>query len=450
MSQVLHRGLAQTLDAERRASIRSTRVVVFLYILLLFTEGAMRKWGIPSLSNVFLLIRDPVAMLLLFKYMLARRSFINNYTLAMIIVGVISFAATMIFGHGNIIVGVYGLRTILLHFCVVFVIGDLLTKDDVIWIGRKLLVISVPVTILVAAQFLSPQSAFVNRAVGGGLEGSGFGGALGYFRPSGLFSFTNGNVLFYSLLVAYVFYFWLNTQKCSKLWLVAATACAIVALPINISRQYFLQVAVSLLVFVGLSFTSSKNVWRLLGFVAVSPILLALLIRFEFMQTGIEVMTARFTQASNSEGQITDSIGNRIFGNMSKALFGRAGHEISFWGAGLGLSSNLSSFLIAGKRTFLLSEDEWSRIVEEMGPMLGIGVLLLRVSLAVQLSIASVKQAFAGRPLAIMLLSTSFFQIVLGNWNQPTSLGFFAVTTGLTIAALSTSDRPVATPKPKQ
>ena len=444
MNQVLHGGLAHTSAMDHQSSIRSTRAIVFLYILLLFTEGALRKWGIPSLSNVLLLIRDPVAILLLFKYMFARRSFVNNYTLAMTVIGVISFATTMIFGHGNVIVGAYGLRTILLHFCVVFVIGDLLDKDDVIWIGRKLLVVSVPVTVLVAAQFLSPQSALVNRAVGGGLEGSGFGGALGYFRPSGLFSFTNGNVLFYSLLVAYVFYFWLNTQQCSKLWLIAATACAIVALPINISRQYFLQVAISLLLFVGLSFTSSKNVWRLLGFVAVSPLLLALLVRFEFMQTGIEVMTARFTQASNSEGQITDSIGNRIFGNMLKALFGRTGHDVSFWGAGIGLSSNLSSYLIAGKRTFLLSEDEWSRIVEEMGPMLGIGVLILRVSLAAQLSIAAIKHAFAGQPLAVMLLSTSFFQIVLGNWNQPTSLGFFAVTTGLTIAALSSPDQPAA------
>ena len=61
-------------------------------------------------------------------------------------------------------------------------------------------------TILIFIQFHSSQTAWVNMGVGG--EGTaGFGGALGYMRPPGTFSFTSGYVSFQAVVGCYLFYY---------------------------------------------------------------------------------------------------------------------------------------------------------------------------------------------------------------------------------------------------
>ena len=81
-----------------------------------------------------------------------------------------------------------------------FAIGAIFTVDDVIKVGKVTLWISIPMAVLIGLQFYSPQSAWVNRGVGGDESGAGFTGALGYFRPPGTFSFTNGNAFFFALV----------------------------------------------------------------------------------------------------------------------------------------------------------------------------------------------------------------------------------------------------------
>ena len=62
-------------------------------------------------------------------------------------------------------------------------------------------------TLLIALQFYSPQSAWVNRGIGGDIKGGGFTGALGYFRPPGTFSFTTGVSQFFSFTAAFIIFF---------------------------------------------------------------------------------------------------------------------------------------------------------------------------------------------------------------------------------------------------
>ena len=77
----------------------------------------------------------------------------------------------------------------------IFIIGSVFTKKDVLKMGRVLLVINILMTVIVYFQFSSPQSAFINVGIGG--EGSaGFSGAMGYSRPPGTFSFTTGLSIF--------------------------------------------------------------------------------------------------------------------------------------------------------------------------------------------------------------------------------------------------------------
>src|SRR6202022_4817039 len=63
----------------------------------------------------------------------------------------------------------YGLRTNFFHLPLIFLIPKVFTKKDVIRVGTCLLLLSVPVAILVAWQFVSPSGAWVNAAAGGDL-----------------------------------------------------------------------------------------------------------------------------------------------------------------------------------------------------------------------------------------------------------------------------------------
>ncbi|HTE28222.1 MAG TPA: hypothetical protein VK664_26890, partial [Flavitalea sp.] len=209
---------------------------IYLYVLLLIFEGSLRKWVLPGLAAPLLIIRDPLALYIIFLCWKEKILPSNIILASTVWIGFISLFTALFLGHKNLFVAVFGARYLLIHFPLIFIIGKIMDRDDIIRIGKQMLVISIPITILTVLQFYSPQSAWVNRGVGGDMEGAGFnGGALGYFRPPGTFSFTNGNTMFYSLLACFVFYFWLNSKHVNKLILVTSTLCLITEIPISIS-----------------------------------------------------------------------------------------------------------------------------------------------------------------------------------------------------------------------
>src|SRR5690606_29107199 len=171
---------------------------IWLYFFLLIFEGALRKWFLPGLSTPLLIVRDPIALWLVLVAWKKGLLPSNIYLTVIVLLGVLGFVTTCLFGHKNIAVALSGARIFLIPIPLIFVIGNIFTKDDVEKMGRIVLWISIPMAILIAMQFYSPQSAWVNRGVGGDLEGAGFGGAMGFFRPPATFSFTNGTSLFFS------------------------------------------------------------------------------------------------------------------------------------------------------------------------------------------------------------------------------------------------------------
>ena len=161
---------------------------IWLYIILLIFEGALRKWILPSLATPLLLVRDPIVIWLVIEGW--KKGWINVfYAKAMMAVATLSFIITLLFGHQNILVALYGWRIYFFHFPMIFIIGKILTRDDILRICRFFLYISIPMTVLVVIQFYSPPTAWVNIGVGG--EGTaGFGAVGNFMRPPGVFSFT--------------------------------------------------------------------------------------------------------------------------------------------------------------------------------------------------------------------------------------------------------------------
>ena len=382
-----------------------------------------------------MIIRDPIALLLILYSWKEDLLSPNIFLAGSILLGITGFFTALFFGHGNLFVALFGARIFLLHFPVIFVIGRVFNKEDVIKVGKVILWISIPMTCLTIFQFYSPQSAWVNRGVGGDLNGAGFnGGALGYFRPPGTFSFTNGNTLFYSLVACFVFYFWINPKWINRILLISGSICLFIAIPISISRTLFFQVVLSL-AFASLALMSHpKYLGRLVVAILASTVVIILLSKMPLFSTALEAFSVRFENASEYEGGLKGTLGNRFLGSMTGSFSNFA--DLPFFGYGMGMGTNAGSQLLTGKVDFLIAEEEWPRLIGEMGTLLGIFAILIRVGLSIKITAACYRKLKLNESLAWMVLSFEILLLIKGQLGQPVSLGFFTLGGGLVIAAL--------------
>jgi hypothetical protein len=407
---------------------------IWAYFLLLIFEGALRKWFLPSLSTPLLIIRDPLALWLLVKTWERGLLPSNSYLTTMLLVGVSGIFAATFLGHGNITVALFGARVFLLHLPLIFVIGRIFNQEDVVRIGKVTLWMAIPMTVLIALQFYSPQSAWVNRGVGGDLEGAGFGGALGYFRPPGTFSFTNGNSLFFSFLTCFILYFWFEPKGINRFLLIGGTIALIAAIPLSISRGLFFQVGVSLFFAAIVISRKPKFTRRFLWMAIGGVIAIIFLSNTVFFQTATEAFSSRFESANEVEGGLEGVLGNRYLGGMFYAVTGSS--DFPFFGYGLGISSNVGIMLLPGMQGADLSDQEWERLISELGTVMGLIVIFLRLSLSLKIAFASYQSLTKGNLLPWMLLSFGSLNVLQSQWAQPTSLGFCSLIGGLMIASL--------------
>lgn len=410
---------------------------VWLYFYLLIFEGALRKWVVPGLADQLLIVRDPIALGLLFFAFKKQLWKPNSYVILMFGVATLSLSATFLFGHGNIKVAIYGLRILLVHFPLIFVIGEVFQKEDVLKLGRIILWLSIGMTLLLEVQFFSPQSAWVNRGIGG-MEGSGFSGGAGYFRVPGTFSFTNGLSLFYGLTAAYIFYFWITKDRkyISHILLVISSFTLLAAIPLSISRTVLFEIALSVVFMVTISARSPGKIKNILLVGVVGALLFIVISDFNFFETATKAFTERFTSANRNEGgMIAGVFIDRFLGGMVGAI---GNENFNFWGSGLGMGTSVGAKLLIGDRSvYLIAEEEWGRIVGEMGLILGVSAIFIRFALVVDLLKKSWNAISHNNLLPWMLMSFGMFNLLQGQWAQPTNLGFGVFIGGLVLASLN-------------
>jgi hypothetical protein len=403
---------------------------------LLFFEGALRKWILPGLATPLLIVRDPIAIWLIYFSWKSGFSRFNLYVFCMFLIGTIGIITALLFGHGNLFVAIYGARILLLHFPLMFIIGSIFNFNDIVRVGKIILYLSIPLVILTGLQFYSPQSAWVNRGIGGDIEGSGFSGALGYFRPSGIFSFTNGNSLFFSLLSCFIFYFWMNKEKkVNHLLLICSTIALLASIPISISRTLLYSIGLTFLFTLVAVSSKPKFLPKMVFSILIGVFLIFELSQFSVFEKPIEAFTSRFETASTIEGGVSNSLVDRYFGSMIDAITETG--DLPFFGFGIGMGTNVGSKILTGERAFLVAEWEWLRVVGELGFVLGILMILIRFSFCLDIAVKSFNMLKFGNILPWLFLSNALISILQGQWAQPTVLGFSTLTGGLILAALN-------------
>jgi len=412
-------------------TLTSLRFSLWLYFALIIGEGVLRKWVLPEFSNIIFIIRDPLVILIYALAWRTGRSLGGGHTALLWFYATLSLAFALA-AEIPWTVTLFGLRTDFLHLPLIFVLGSTLDRDDVRRYGRVCLWLTIPVVALMLLQFNAPRDAWINVGVGAQESGQILG-ALDRVRPPGPFSFISGVVMFFNLAGAFLLAGWMHRLSLSLPLLLIATLATIIAIPVSISRS--LLFALLVVGAFGLM-AALKDLNRLPRYLA--PLLVALAVLSAAADSiYVEAFQARWSSALQAGGgSFETNIVERMLGDFTQP-FQQAVHA-PLTGHGIGMGTLAGARLATGKQTFLLAESEWSRIVLELGPLLGFAFIGWRVWLAFSLLWRSWRQySHDGDPLAWLLGGAAFLLVLNAQWGPSTHLGFAVFTAGLCLAALN-------------
>src|SRR5947209_2668516 len=327
--------LAEPLVTERSGSVKAVRILIWVYLILLLIEGALRKWVLPSLSDPLLVIRDPVVLAI---YVCAIRAHVfpgNVYVVLIGIIGGLSMLVSILLLYDYIplkvilLVTGYGYRSNYLHLPLIFVIAETLDLEDVKKIGRWTLLLMIPLAVLMIIQFKASPDSFINKTVGLG-EGQQHATAGGKIRPPATFSFISGPVFYLSAAAAFLIYGAL-TVRIYKGWLLLISSAAVLAaVMVSGSRACVLAVGLVSLAILVILMVQPSAVNKIGGTLLALAILGFFFVLFgshvPFLKEGMDVLSERFTSSAEvAETTVVGGLLERVldefteqFGYLSK------------------------------------------------------------------------------------------------------------------------------------
>ena len=424
-------------------TIRNIRRLIWLYFWLLLIEGALRKWVLPQLSNPLLIVRDPVVILI---YILALRTRIfptNAWVWSLGIIGFLSLAISFIalwpylVPSRIVLVSAYGFRSNFLHLPLIFVIPRVLRPEDVKWIGRWVLILLVPMSLLMVAQFNAAPDSLLNRTAGG--EGEQITAGSGKVRTAATFSFVIGVVAYFALATGFLIWAALKRGIFKNWVLLAAGLALLIGIAVSGSRSVVgacAVVAASLLIVLYLRPRAVTGFGKILLVVVLLGLALT---QTPVFNEGLGVLSARFTAVAQSEEKsITMGLIARVFQGFTEVI--HVYPNAPFFGYGLGIGTNAGAKFLTGENMFLLSEGEWARLVLESGPLFGLAFLLWRFGIVVHVGMLCVRSVRRGNILPLLIYASSFLPLLNGQFGPPTIVGFAVFGTGLALAARNADD----------
>jgi hypothetical protein len=331
-----------------------------------------------------------------------------------------------------------GIRTYWLYMPLAFVVAATFRRADVDRFLLWNMLLAIPYALLVATQYSSGPTVWVNLGVGGD-DTMAVGVAGNIVRPFGLFTYTGPNVQFTAAMVAMFVAFCLSGTRFRLRTLVLwASGAAVGAMAVLTGSRaiYFVVGAVLGLTLLGslLGRPDARTLMRnagILAFVGVAAGLFT--IAFPDM---FEAMVQRFEEAEAVEG----SIWLRL---LSEAFpFVDALYTAPLLGHGIGVGApGVSGYL--GLPQLLRGEGDLQRNVNELGVLLGAAFILLRFGTAIWLAGASLRLARRGTLIGLPLAGYATLSIAIGQITSSPLNAFLPwLLLGLLIAAIKSSYHP--------
>ena len=423
---------------------RKVQLLLWAYFWLLIFEGALRKWVLPGLSNPLLVIRDPICIAaIIYGWPYLMHTAAKPWIITIWAISSIGFLTAVFLGHGDLVTAGFGARITILHFPIIFLYGAVFNIKDIWKFARITMVLAVPMTILIAAQFSLPPDHILNIAPGG--EGTaGFSGALDKMRPPGIFSFTTGLACFYGLVATFWAGWLLAGYRPLPPYFWASAVAMILALPLSISRTLlFMYLLTALGASVSFLYARKGLISLVIGFFIIATIF-AIVSKLELFQESTEVFQARWENAGDFEADGKGVVGildNRILGPMMESV-GMV-ENAGLLGKGIGLATNVGAVRATGEKDFVIAEGSWAGSIGEMGALLGIPLIFWRIALTLKLGIIAIKQMHQNNSVPIVFSGLAIQGILLGQTSQPTGLGFIIIFAGFMLATCNLKLQPI-------
>jgi hypothetical protein len=434
---------------EERAR-RIVRALIWTYFGLLIIEGALRKWVFPQLSNPLLVVRDPVALAIYFFSLRAGVFPRGPWFIILVLLGIMCSICTFITLDPYLpvtkiaLVCGYGIHANFFHLPLIFVMGRVMRLEDVRRFGWCILILIIPMTFLMVAQFRASPDALLNSTAGG--EGEMMTTALGKVRTAGPFSFVIGVVLYFALATSFLM--WAILKKgVYKNWLLIASGMALlIGTAVSGSRSAVASCAlvVAFLIFV---FIYRRDAVTRVGQIVLAVVVVGFVVsRTPIFKEGLNVMTTRFNEvAEQTNESVARGIVGRVFSEITESAY--IWTQSPWWGYGLGIGTNAGANILTGHSVFLLTEGEWPRIELESGRILGVAYILWRVALVGYIFVLCIRVLKQGNLLPLFLFAAGFVSMFNGQFGQPTILGFAVITLGLTLAAMNSPEADASAPE---
>ena len=426
-------------DRQERWRVAAVRTCE-LFFLLILLEGVLRKWTLNSLQQPLALIRDPVLAAIYFEYLVYKGWRLPIWSLLFALAfSLFAFVILIQETYLDLSFKVYliGLRNYLAYIPLSFVMYDIYERQDVNRFLRIFLFTTIPVAILAVAQFYSPLDSILNKQLDDSVEGI-FQVVAGVVRPYGPFTFVLGQATYAVMALAVGFIALERRREISfPLPLFLACLAAIGSMGVvSGTRTYFLSAGLIFVSFALSAVTSgdpAPAVRRGL-YAALSLIGLVVLMTVVFPQS-FATMTERQADAVEGEGS---TLARALF--MGTEMFSVIG-DTPLFGHGIGFGTNAGAFAATGAVTFTLAEYEWTRIILECGPLLGLLVIIARVLLTMWVGVLAVRANMRRGDAAPLILfgfvAPLIFYAQISGQNTMLSFAWFSL--GLLLASIRTA-----------
>ena len=411
---------------------RQIRLLLWLYMILWAFEGALRFWVFPGLYGPLALVRDPVVIIIYALALQNRALPMNMYVSALLVLAMLSVPASILFGHGDLTVTAYGVRSNFLHLPLMFMIGHVFRARDLQKLAGWIMLLSVPMAVLAADQFRSPAGALINKG--------GMATHYGTVRPAGTFAFVLALVYFQTLVAAFTAHRLMKSPRAWGLVAIASAFSLFVMVSVSGSRTAVVAVAVIVVLALALAIRAAKQLVPMLVGLALVAALVGGFGSSELLEDGTEQLAKRFRDAGSSGSVVSQAV-DRVFGGT----LGVTGNiwDYDWLGQGVGLGTNFGGQTFTGKRgAFLVGEGEWSRVMGELGIILGLPFLIIRTGLVFYLATrAWTAHVRYHDPLPFLLFGAACIPMLMGQWGVPALQGFAPISAGLCLAAANAARR---------
>lgn len=373
-----------TIDAEPQAPTLFDNLILLIYLVLLF-EGALRKWVFPGAFDLLFFIRDPV-VLAVYVYVLPRFGLnLHSKTLllglALAVAGTIAGLANISDDRIELKVLAYGLRNYFFYLPLIYLMGQRLTYAGWCRLVAVTIWLQGPLAILAVYEFSMPASHAINAGlVEGGLMQPGVFDDV--IRVYGTFSSSPGQTTFITFSTAVLL--WCLTlpkrrRPVSTRILAVGVIGALSMLAVSGSRGAFISTAFVGSIIAAATMISGRTRWRSSLAVAALTVTVAILMLTIFSRAS-DALYMRSIGADLDESEAYQfGLLGRIASDFTNFRdYAPVVPPLGF-GAGTFGNANSGNAQTAGLLPLgFAPEDDWSRNICDLGPLLGAGYILWR------------------------------------------------------------------------